>query len=191
MAALETPNAQIGWKAKQFLLKGVDGKMHTLESSAGKNGLLVVFMCNHCPYVQKQIDRLIREATELKQYGVNTVAIMPNDTDAYPDDAFDKMQALAREKNFPFPYLLDETQEVAASYGAVCTPDIFGFNGKLELQYRGRLDESWALMKKDPQRELFEAMLEVAQTGKTTRTQYPSIGCSIKWRGGEPKRMAQ
>ncbi len=183
MAATETPICDFGWKAPDFALKGVDGRTHRLADVAGENGTLVIFMCNHCPYVKAILDRIVRDAAELKALGVNTVAIMPNDTEAYPDDSFENMKALAEQKAFPFPYLIDETQEVARAYGAVCTPDFYGFDAGLGLQYRGRLDESKReTASPDVRRDLFEAMRQVAQTGKGPDSQIPSIGCSIKWR---------
>lgn len=182
MVALETPQAVIGSKAPDFNLPGTNGKHHSLASVMGPNGLLVVFMCNHCPYVQKQLDRMIKLADEMKALGVGMVGINANNADKYPEDSFENMQKLAQEKQFPFPYLYDETQKVALAYGAVCTPDFFGYNGQGELQYRGRLDSAWSGIIPNPDRELYEAMEEVAKTGKTSKPQNPSIGCSIKWR---------
>lgn len=183
MVAMETPVCDFGWQAPDFKLKGTDGKTYSLKDVAGEKGTLVVFMCNHCPYVKAVLDRIVRDATELKTLGVNTVAIMPNDTEAYPDDSFEKMKALAAEKSFPFPYLIDETQETARSYDAVCTPDFYGFDADLGLQYRGRLDESRNVTAPDGvRRDLFEAMKQVVETGKGPEEQIPSIGCSIKWR---------
>jgi peroxiredoxin len=183
MVAMETPVCDFGWQAPDFRLKGTDGKTYSLKDVAGEKGTLVVFMCNHCPYVKAVLDRIVRDATELKTLGVNTVAIMPNDTEAYPDDSFEKMKALATEKDFPFPYLIDETQDTARSYNAVCTPDFYGFDADLGLQYRGRLDESRNVTAPDGvRRDLFEAMKQVAETGKGPEEQIPSIGCSIKWR---------
>ncbi|MGE5466663.1 MAG: thioredoxin family protein [Ignavibacteria bacterium] len=184
MVSTPTPVCNFGWRAAPFDLPGVDGKRHTLESVRGPNGLLVMFICNHCPYVKAVIHRIVRDARELATLGVGSIAVMSNDPTDYPEDSWDNMVALARELDFPFPYVLDETQEIAKTYGAVCTPDFFGFNAALELQYRGRLDES----RKDTapegvRRDLFEAMKEVAQTGKGPQEQVPSIGCSIKWRG--------
>ena len=181
MAALETPSVNFGWKAAPFQLPGVDGSLHTAESVRGPNGLLVMFLCNHCPYVQKQLDRIISDARLLKEEGVGVIAIMSNDATQYPEDSFDKMSDLAREKEFPFPYVMDESQAVARAYDAVCTPDFFGFNANLELQYRGRLDESWSNMIANPERELLNAMRQIATTGKGPTVQNPSIGCSIKW----------
>ena len=182
MAALETPQATIGWSARPFSLKGVDGKTHALDDVKGERGLLVMFICNHCPFVKVVIDRIIRDTRELKEHGIGSVAIMSNDTVNYPEDSFDNMRRWAKEKAFPFPYLLDATQEVAKAYGAVCTPDFFGFDANLRLQYRGRID---ATTPSNPapgaRRELFEAMLQVAETGKAPAQQQPSIGCSIKW----------
>lgn len=183
MVAMETPICDFGWQAPDFRLKGTDGKTYSLKDVAGEKGTLVVFMCNHCPYVKAVLDRIVRDAIELKTLGVNTVAIMPNDTAAYPDDSFEKMKTLAAEKDFPFPYLIDETQETARSYDAVCTPDFYGFDAGLGLQYRGRLDESRNVTAPDGvRRDLFEAMKQVAETGKGPEEQIPSIGCSIKWR---------
>jgi peroxiredoxin len=180
MVSLHTSVCDFGWKAVEFDLPGVDGKRHGL--ARGPNGLLVMFICNHCPYVKAVIDRIVRDSRDLAGHGVGSIAIMSNDPADYPEDSFDNMQRVAREKNFPFPYVFDETQEVAKAYGAVCTPDFFGFNAKLELQYRGRLDAS----RRDPvpgaKRELYEAMLQIARTGQGPREQTPSVGCSIKWR---------
>ena len=143
-----------------------------------------MFICNHCPYVKAVRERLVRDCAELAGHGIGSVAIMSNDPDDYPEDSFENMKALATRLSFPVPYLWDETQGVAKAYGAVCTPDFFGYNGKLELQYRGRLDDSGRSPKPDAPRELFEAMVQVARTGKGPEKQTPSIGCSIKWRNG-------
>jgi peroxiredoxin len=183
MASLETPVCDFGWKAVDFDLLGVDGKRYNLASVKGENGLLVMFICNHCPYVKAIQDRLIRDVNELKQHGVNAIAIMSNDPNDYPEDSFDNMVRIAREWAYPFPYVWDETQQIAKAYGAVCTPDFFGFNKQLELQYRGRLDASRKeAAQPNARRDLFEGMLEVAMTGKGPKEQIPSIGCSIKWR---------
>jgi thiol-disulfide isomerase/thioredoxin len=147
----------------------------------GENGLLVMFICNHCPYVKSIIDRIIRDANDLKGLGVNTVAIMSNDENEYEEDKFENMQKISDELNFPFPYLIDRTQEVAKKYGAVCTPDFFGYNSNFELQYRGRLDESRKEQIENAKRDLFLAMSEVAKTGSGPKEQIPSMGCSIKW----------
>jgi peroxiredoxin len=176
------PICDFGWKAPDFRLKGTDGKMHALQDLRGPKGTLVVFMCNHCPYVKAIVPRLIRDAKDLAALGINTVAISANDPESYPDDSFENMARVAREKDFPFPYLYDESQEVARAYDAVCTPDFFGFNADLELQYRGRLDESKTDLVPDARRELYEAMRQVAETGKGPQDQHASMGCSIKWR---------
>ena len=179
---IETPVCDFGRPAPDFRLPGVDGKTWTLNDARGKNGLLVMFICNHCPYVKAVRDRLIRDARELQDHGINSVAIMSNDPTDYAEDSFDNMKKVARELKFPFPYLYDETQEAAKAYGAVCTPDFFGYNQDFKLQYRGRLDAS----RKDPaphaRRDLFEAMKQVAQTGQGPPDQIPSMGCSIKWK---------
>jgi peroxiredoxin len=183
MVSTETPVCHFGEPAVDFSLPGVDGKSWTLESCKGEKGLLVMFICNHCPYVQAVRERIVRDAHELKAMGINFVAISSNDAENYPEDSFENMQRIAEEWQLPFPYLYDESQEVAKAYGAVCTPDFFGYNADLELQYRGRLDESrkeTALG--DVRRDLFEAMKEVAETGQGPKEQIPSIGCSIKWK---------
>jgi peroxiredoxin len=182
MVRTETAVCDFGWMAADFDLAGVDGKRHTLASSRGPNGLLVMFICNHCPYVKAVIDRIVRDCTELAPHGISSIAIMSNDPSDYPEDSFDNMVRVAREKRFPFPYVLDETQQVAKAYGALCTPDFFGFNSKLELQYRGRIDSSGRQAVPNARRELFDAMVAVAQTGRGPAAQTPSIGCSIKWR---------
>ncbi len=182
MVSLQPPVCDFGWKARDFDLPGVDGKRYTLEGIRGKNGLLVMFICNHCPYVKAVRERIIRDARELQQYGINSIAIMSNDPADYPEDSFEQMQNVARQYGYPFPYVFDETQQVAKDYGAVCTPDFFGFNGKLELQYRGRLDASRKETAPDAARDLFNAMVQVAQTGQGPREQIPSVGCSIKWK---------
>jgi len=184
MVSLQTPICDFGWKAVDFELLGVDGKRYSLKDVRGEKGLLVMFICNHCPYVKAVRERIVRDCKELKEHGINSIAIMSNDPTDYPEDSFDNMAKVARQFNFPFPYVLDKTQDVAKTYGAVCTPDFFGFNTKLELQYRGRLDASRTNAVPDARRELFEAMLGVARTGQGPREQIPSMGCSIKWKHG-------
>ena len=182
MVSLETPVCDFGKPAVDFALPGVDGKVWTLQECKGDNGLLVMFICNHCPYVKAVRERIVRDSRELLQHGVKSVAIMSNDLSLYEEDSFENMQRVAEEFDFPFPYLLDESQEVAKAYGAVCTPDFFGYNGDLSLQYRGRLDASRKeTAPADARRDLFEAMLQVAQTGQGPAEQIPSMGCSIKW----------
>ena len=181
MVRIETPICDFNQAAIDFNLKGVDGNYYNLESLKGQNGLLVMFICNHCPYVKSIIHRIIRDTKELKDLGVNSVAIMSNNPGEYEEDSFENMQKIATKMNFPFPYLIDETQEVAKSYGAVCTPDFFGYNSDLGLQYRGRLDESRKETIADAKRDLFEAMKEVAISGNGPDAQIPSMGCSIKW----------
>ncbi len=186
MVSLETPVCDFGAPALDFSLPGVDGKVWTLDDCRGEKGLLVMFICNHCPYVKAIRDRIVRDTRELRDYGINSVAIMSNDPSDYPEDSFENMKKVAETFDFPFPYLMDETQEVAKAYGAVCTPDFFGYNDKLELQYRGRLDASRKeAAPPDASRDLFEAMVQVARTGKGPEEQIPSMGCSIKWRDGE------
>jgi peroxiredoxin len=182
MAAVP-PVCAFGQTAPDFELPGTDGRRHRLAGLKGPKGTLVVFMCNHCPYVKAVIDRLIRDAAELEGLGVHTVAISSNDAERYPADGFEAMRRWAEEKRFPFPYLYDESQAVARAYGAVCTPDFFGYDAGLGLQYRGRLDASGRQAAgPGTRRELFEAMRAVAETGKGPAEQTPSMGCSIKWR---------
>jgi peroxiredoxin len=183
MASLETPICDFGLPAPDFSLPGVDGKIWTRDACAGERGLLVMFICNHCPYVKAVRERLVRDTRALMEIGIGCVAIMSNDTRDYPEDSFENMRRISDEFDFPFPYLLDEDQSVAKAYGAVCTPDFFGYNGALELQYRGRLDASRKeTAPDDARRDLFEAMKEVAETGNGPKAQIPSIGCSIKWK---------
>ena len=184
MVSLHPPVCDFDQPAVDFSLPGVDGKTWTLNECKGENGLLVMFICNHCPYVQSIRDRIVRDTNELKQMGMNSVAIMSNDPTDYEEDSFDNMKKVAEQFNFSFPYLIDETQEIARAYGAVCTPDFFGYNSELKLQYRGRLDESRKeTAGPDVKRDLFDAMKQVAQTGHGPKDQIPSMGCSIKWIG--------
>jgi peroxiredoxin len=181
--AEETPVCDFGWQAPSFTLPGVDGRIYSLNELRGPNGTLVMFICNHCPYVKAVIDRIVRDVNELRGLGVNAVGICANDTDQYPEDSFANMKRFAAVHHFTFPYLHDESQDVARAYGAACTPDFFGFNDKLELQYRGRLDESRKeAAPANVRRDLFEAMKEIAKTGHGPREQIASIGCSIKWK---------
>lgn len=178
-----TPICDFGWKAPGFVLPGVDGETYTLADVIGPKGTLVMFICNHCPYVQSILDRIVRDARDLEALGIGVVAISSNDAATYPEDSFPNMQALARRMAFPFPYLYDESQAVARAYGAVCTPEFFGFDTSGGLQYRGRLDESRREAgPKDARRELYEAMRLVAETGRGPREQAPSMGCAIKWK---------
>ncbi len=181
MAAVP-PICEFGWKAVDFELDGVDGKSYGLQDIRGPKGTLIMFICNHCPYVRSIVDRIVRDAKDLEAEGIRSIAIMSNDTEAYPDDSFDNMKSFAERHGFTFPYVIDRTQAVARAYGAVCTPDFFGFNADLELQYRGRLDESKTTLVPDARRELFEAMSEVARSGRGPEAQTASMGCSIKWR---------
>src|SRR6267143_3563034 len=157
-------------KALEFDLLGVDGKRHSVATARGSKGLLVMFICNHCPYVKRSLDRILRDCRELAPQGIGSIAVMPNDTVEYPEDSFDNMKRVAAEKRFPFPYVIDETQDVARAYGVVCTPEFYGYDSALELQYHGRLDG------------LFEAMVQIASTGIGPKEQIASIGCSIKWK---------
>ena len=181
--AASPPVCDFGAPALPFRLPCTDGRWLGLDDVRGPNGTLVVFMCNHCPYVKAVIDRLIRDARDLQALGVHTIAISSNDAVHYPADSFEQMKRWAEEKAFPFPYLYDESQAVARAYYAVCTPDFFGYNADLELQYRGRLDESGRQAgSPGARRELYEAMKQVAETGRGPAQQTPSMGCSIKWK---------
>jgi peroxiredoxin len=172
----------IGWKARDFRLHGIDGKTYSLAEVRGPKGTLVVFICNHCPYVKASVNRIVAEAKALHEIGIGTIAIMPNDTAAYPEDSFDKMKTFAARHGFTFPYVIDTTQDVARAYDAQCTPDFFGFNAQDELHYRGRLDAARMTPVPNARRELFEAMKQVAETGRGPNEQLPSMGCSIKWK---------
>lgn len=181
--AVETPICDFGWKAPDFSLPGVDGRSYSLADLKGERGTLVMFICNHCPYVKAVIDRIVRDAKALQAMGIGIVAISSNDAVTYPEDSFDNMKAFAARHGLSFPYLYDETQGVARAYDAVCTPDFFGFDASLGLQYRGRLDASRKEAgPADLRRDLFLAMKQVAETGKGPAEQIPSMGCSIKWK---------
>lgn len=182
MASLQPPVCDFDQLALDFDLPGVDGRNWNLKDCMGVNGLLVMFICNHCPYVKSIRDRIVRDASDLKLKGVNCVAIMSNDPNEYEEDSFNNMKKVSEQFGFPFPYLIDETQAIAKAYGAVCTPDFFGYNNQFKLQYRGRLDESRKeAAGVDVRRDLFIAMSEVAETGKGPVDQIASMGCSIKW----------
>ena len=183
MMAVSPPVCEFGWKAVDFTLPATDGKSYGLSDIRGENGTLIMFICNHCPYVKAVLDRIVRDAKDLQALGIGVAAISANDASEYPEDSFDNMTRVAEENGFTFPYLYDESQEVAKAYGAACTPDFFGFNADDELQYRGRLDSSGkAPATPDAKRELYEAMKQVAETGKGPAEQTPSMGCSIKWK---------
>lgn len=184
MPAMQTPALQTGVKAIDFKLKGTDGKTYSLKDVQGASGTVVMFICNHCPYVKAIAGRLAADMKALQQKGIGVVAIMPNDVANYPDDSFENMQKFAAANHFTFPYLIDESQETAKAYGAVCTPDFFGYNKAGELQYRGRLD---AVNPSRPaaaetKKELLEAMILIADTGKGPAEQIASIGCGVKWK---------
>lgn len=181
--AVSPPVCDFGWKAPDFTLPGTDGRDWSLSDIRGPKGTLIMFICNHCPYVQSVIDRIVRDAKALQDIGIGVAAISSNDAVEYPQDSFDAMKAEAAKHGFTFPYLYDESQAVAKAYGAVCTPDFFGFDAGLGLQYRGRLDASGRQPAgPDAKRELFEAMRQVAETGNGPKDQVASMGCSIKWR---------
>jgi peroxiredoxin len=182
MAALQTPAGALGWRAKDFTLKDAYGDPYRLADLKGPSGTLVMFICNHCPYVRTIADRIARDASDLQKRGVGVIAVMPNDYARYPEDAPEQMKRFVEQHDFSFPYVVDETQEVARAYDAVCTPDFFGFDAALELRYRGRLDASRTTLVADARRELFEAMCRIAETGEGPAEQHASMGCSIKWR---------
>ncbi len=183
MVLLHTPEITSDFKAPDFCLTNIDGNKVSLGDCMGEHGLVVMFICNHCPYVIAVIDRIVKSCDKLRSCGIGCVAIMSNDTDSYPEDSFDNMKIFAAENNFSFPYLIDETQETAKSYGAVCTPDFFGFDADGVLHYRGRLDSA-ANKQADENTvpELVNAMLEIKDKGKVCALQNPSMGCSIKWK---------
>ncbi len=181
--AVTPPVCDFGWAAPDFRLPGTDGRTYALADIAGPRGTLVMFICNHCPYVLAVLDRILRDARDLAPLGIGVAAICSNDADAYPADGFDAMVAMARDRAFPFPYLHDADQSVARAYDAACTPDFFGFDAQGGLQYRGRLDASGRqAAPPDARRELFDAMRRVAETGHGPVDQVPSMGCSIKWK---------
>jgi len=183
MVSLQPPVCDFGRPIVDFSLPGVDGKTWAQADCMGEKGLLVMFICNHCPYVKSIRDRLVRDTRELQALGVNSVAIMSNDPAEYEEDSFENMKKVAADFDFPFPYLIDESQQVAKNYGAVCTPDFFGYNSAMKLQYRGRLDASKKeAAAADVKRDLFDAMKQIAQTGHGPKEQIPSMGCSIKWK---------
>ena len=179
--AVDTPVCDFGWRALPFELKDPDGRTQSLDSAMGEKGLLIVFLCNHCPYVKAIADRLSEDARTLQDLGFGVVGIMPNDYQAYPDDSPQEMKRFAEKHGFTFPYLIDEDQSVARAYDAVCTPDFFGFNSDGELQYRGRLDDARLGDPSNRKPELLEAMRMIAETGQGPRHQHHSMGCSIKW----------
>jgi len=182
MVLTKTPICNFGEKANSFELKGTDDKVHKLKDHLGKNGTLIMFICNHCPYVKAVIDDIVHDCKHLEKDGVKSLAIMSNDTNNYPEDSFDNMINFAKKHRFVFPYLIDQTQKVAKNYGAVCTPDFFGYNNKLELQYRGRFRELRDLKPvRNSESDLLKAMRLIIQTGKGPKEQIPSMGCNIKW----------
>ena len=183
MVSLKTPICNFGWIAKDFQLPGVDNEHWNLEKIKGKNGLVLMFICNHCPYVKAILPRLVEDIHGLKKFGINTIAISSNDVINYPEDSFENMKLLSEKNQFEFPYVYDENQDVAKAYDAICTPDFFGFNADLSLQYRGRFDSTRrGVPSPDNRRDLFEAMKLVATTQKGPVNQDASIGCSIKWK---------
>jgi len=183
MALEKTPLCNFGEQLKDFNLKGIDENKYSLKDVVGANGTLIMFICNHCPYVKAISKEIGETAAKLKKYQINVVAIMSNDTLNYPDDSFDNMKIFAKQNNFMFPYLIDESQEVAKNFGAVCTPDFFGYNSRNELQYRGRLRQLKDLKPAiNSKNELLEAMIEVSKSGRGPKEQFPSMGCNIKWK---------
>jgi peroxiredoxin len=184
MVSLTTPVCDFDRAAINFDLPGVDGTNWTLEKAQGDNGLLVMFICNHCPYVKAIHKRLVEDTRVLRdEFGINSIAIMSNDPNEYTEDSFENMKLISDHWHFPFPYVMDETQQTAKAYGAVCTPDFFGYNSSLKLQYRGRLDASRKqAAPEDVRRDLLESMKLIAKTGQGPVEQIPSMGCSIKWK---------
>ena len=184
MALLHTPEKQNNFKAPDFILQNTDTHIVKLDDCIGDNGLLVMFICNHCPYVLAIIDRLVETCNHLQENNIGCVAIMSNDTEQYPEDSFENMQKFAKTHKFTFPYVIDETQETAKSYNAICTPDFFCFDNNKILQYRGRLDSaSNKPTDKNTVPELLNAMLQIKNKSAAPDQQSPSMGCSIKWKG--------
>ena len=182
MTLTKTPICDFGKKAENFELKSTENKIITLNDAKGQNGTLIMFICNHCPYVKAVIEDIVNNCKTLENDGIRSIAIMSNDTKNYPEDSFDNMIKFAKNNKFNFPYLIDETQKVAKKYDAVCTPDFFGYNKNLELQYRGRIRELKELKPvKSGNSDLLIAMKMVAKTGKGPEDQIPSMGCNIKW----------
>ena len=180
--AAQAPICEFGWKARDFDLPGIDGKRYGLADVRGPSGLLLMFICNHCPYVKAVRSRIMRDCRELTALGIGCAAISSNDAGDYPEDSFENMKRVASQFGYPFPYLYDESQEVARDYAAICTPDFFGFDRELGLQYRGRLDASRTAPVPGARRDLFEALAQIATTGKGPAEQIASMGCSIKWK---------
>jgi len=184
--SVNAPNDKLGWKAPDFNLNNIDNKFYTLDDLRGKNGTVIAFICNHCPYVISIAQRLSFDSKELKKSEINTIGIMSNDANNYPEDSFENMDFFAKKYDFDFPYLHDESQDIARKYGAVCTPDIFGFNSNLILQYRGRLDSGVINTNSNNiNRELFKAMNQIKSDGVGPSEQFNSFGCSIKWKNNE------
>lgn len=182
MVALETPVCDFGWQAPDFQLPATDGQTYSLKDIQGEKGTLIMFICNHCPFVQAIIEPLVADCKQLQSLGIGVAAIMSNDVVTYPQDSFENMQAFAQTHGFSFPYLYDESQDTAKAYDAVCTPDFYGFNADLSLQYRGRFDGSGRQRTTETPHDLLLAMQHVAETGQGPQQQTPSIGCSIKWK---------
>ena len=182
MALTKTPICDFGKKADNFELKSIDNKIISLNDAKGENGTLIMFICNHCPYVLAVIKNVVEDCKELENDGIKSIAIMSNDPSRYEEDSFDNMIKFSKNNDFNFPYLIDETQEVAKTYGAVCTPDFFGYNKDLELQYRGRIRELKNLKPIEKgDSELKNAMKMIAKSNNGPKEQFPSMGCSIKW----------
>ena len=182
MTLTKTPICDFGKKADFFELKSIENKLISLNDIKGKNGTLIMFICNHCPYVKAVIDDIVDDCKNLEKEEIKSVAIMSNDQKNYPEDSFENMISFSKKYKFSFPYLVDETQKIAKTYGAVCTPDFFGYNANLELQYRGRIRELKDLKPvKNDDSDLIKAMRLIAKTGKGPENQIPSMGCSIKW----------
>ena len=179
---IKTPICDFGQNVHDFELKSTDNKVMSFNDVKGENGTLIMFICNHCPYVKAVVKDIVDDCNELIKIGVNSVAICSNDIKNYPEDSFEKMMEFAKKNKFNFPYLIDETQIIAKTYNAVCTPDFFGYNNKMELQYRGRIRELKDLKPvRDGESDLFKAMKQISETGSGPEEQIPSMGCGIKW----------
>ena len=176
-------NRPFGWIPDEFSLKGIDGKHCSLNKIKGSKGLVVMFICNHCPYVKAITNQLVHDMNLLEENEISSIAIMSNDFESYPDDNYENMKIFAEKNNFNFPYVIDETQLVAKNFMALCTPDFFGFDSELKLQYRGRLNDAGKdQVRGSTKHDLVDAMLSISKNGIRPEKQFSSIGCSIKWR---------
>ena len=182
MALTKTPVCDFGKKAEDFKLKSIENKLISLNDVKGEKATLIMFICNHCPYVKAIINKIVETTNELEKFNIKSIAIMPNDTEKYPEDSFENMKLFSKKHQFKFPYLIDKTQEVSKNFGAVCTPDFFGFNSDNKLNYRGRIGLMKNLEFVGKRNDLLNAMIQISKTGEGPKEQFSSAGCSIKWK---------